>query len=333
MDTEDLRKFGDYLQVVKDYRKNTLVSSISRIKVILRWLENNGQPFNREGFERFILIRKRAGIKPATTEADIYIARAYLDFLIHEGRESENWALAFHPPKRVINFPDVLSADEVNRIITANVRYQFKQQKSRFLWDTFFQLLAMTGMRGAEIRSLKVKHLDLAQRLVAVTDTKNRTDRLVPITADIAQRLEKLTVGKKPEDLVFIGVLSKKRLNRVCVSDELKKRAKAAGIRKRVYPHLLRHSFATELLRNEASVFATQKILGHKKIASTQIYTHMTTEDEVTALNHHPLVEQGEKVIENIPGDSLEAQFAGLNKRVDDLNNMIKKLLAALDSR
>ncbi len=107
----------------------------------------------------------------------------------------------------------------------------------------------------------------------------------------MAERLKRWFTEREllPDDLVFIG-RDGRILDRESIRFAIRARAKWAGINRRIYPHLLRHSFCTELLKQDVSMLKVQRLMRHKRITSTQVYADLVVEDLKTALAKHPLI-------------------------------------------
>ena len=158
------------------------------------------------------------------------------------------------------------------------------------------ETLYSTGLRRAELCALDLYDLDHAGELVRVRQGKGGRDRVVPIgEAALAAvraylrdaRSELVATPKEPA--LFLAAITHRRLNVKTLNLIVRKHAEAAGIAKRVTPHVLRHTCATDLLRGGADIRHVQAILGHASVATTQIYTRVAVEDLVLVhRRHHP---------------------------------------------
>jgi integrase/recombinase XerD len=169
--------------------------------------------------------------------------------------------------KRPKPLPVVLSQDEVLRLFAAmpNLTY-------RVILMTAYS----AGLRVSEVARLKVGDLDPQRRLIRVRQGKGRKDRYVPLSAVLLDVLCGYGKVAQPSDWLFPGVrpghyLSTRTIGRACVQA-----AGAAGLHKHVTMHTLRHCFATHLLENGTDIRTIQKLLGHARLDTTTIYTHVT---------------------------------------------------------
>ena len=143
------------------------------------------------------------------------------------------------------------------------------------------ELMYATGLRASEVANIHLGHLNFELGCVRVIG-KGEKERIVPVgepaKKSVTRYLEKIrpewVSGEKTEAALFVTRRGKK-MSRQTVWSILKKYARAARLRKKIYPHILRHSFATHLLENGADLRVVQELLGHSDISTTQIYTHV----------------------------------------------------------
>lgn len=170
--------------------------------------------------------------------------------------------------------PDVLSGSEVERLLEASVDLKHR---------AIFTLLYGAGLRVEELLALTVSDIDSHRMVVHVRNTKNRHDRIVPLSPRMLQALREYWKARRPKDtLLFPGRGRDKHLTRAAVAFAIRKTARSAGIDKKVHPHLLRHAFATHLLELGADLRTVQILLGHRSLSSTLRYTHMTEARRLT---------------------------------------------------
>ncbi|MBI4041544.1 MAG: site-specific tyrosine recombinase XerD [Deltaproteobacteria bacterium] len=219
------------------------------------------------------LHRKQLSAK--TIARHLISLRNFYKFLVRQGYIACNPTADIESPKVWRKLPEVLTLQEVNRLLeTAS------PQTPQGLRDrTMLELLYASGLRISELTNLEIGHLDLALGTLKVKGKGNKY-RLVPFGASCRQYLEKyLTEVRMPLSVenndVFLSRFQKK-LSRQSVWMMLKKGALKAGLSKNIYPHILRHSFATHLLEGGADIRAVQLMLGHVDISTTQIYTHVS---------------------------------------------------------
>ncbi len=174
-------------------------------------------------------------------------------------------------PKVPLRLPTILSPEEVTRLIEA---------APNLLYRTILMTLYSTGIRRAELVQLKAADIDKELMQVHIHEGKGKRDRNVPLSPKLLEALREYWRWMKPATYVFPGVVEGRRVD-APISDKVvwhacRVAAKHAGIRKRVHPHTLRHSFATHLLEAGADLPTIQKLLGHSDIRDTTIYLHLS---------------------------------------------------------
>ena len=177
---------------------------------------------------------------------------------------------AIKRPKRERKFPSVLTKDEVKKLFEA-----LPTKKSKLM----VSMIYACGFRVSELINLKIIDLDFEEMVGYVRQAKGRKDRIFNIPRFLLGNLKKHVQKQKEENQEFLftgpnGKLSDRNLQKI-----VRITTKKAGIQKNVSPHTLRHSFATHLLENGVDIRKIQELLGHADLSTTQIYTHISTEE------------------------------------------------------
>jgi integrase/recombinase XerD len=216
------------------------------------------------------------GLAPATVARRIVAVRMFYRFLRLEGLVANDPADTLQGPQRWQRLPDVLSTEDVERLLAAPDAATPLGLRDRAM----FELLYATGARASELCGLDVGDVNLEYRFARYLG-KRRKERIVPVGAAALDavrawlaggRAELLKDGTEPAMFLTRGG---KRIGRQSVWLRVRHYARAAGIAKSVHPHTLRHSFATHLLNGGADLRAVQIMLGHANISTTEIYTHV----------------------------------------------------------
>jgi site-specific recombinase XerD len=185
-----------------------------------------------------------------------------------------------HPIRRVVEHdthPAILSGSEVKRLLEA-----LKRPRDRAL----VMVLYGSGLRVSEALSLTTRDVDAGRGVLTIRHTKSRRDRIVPLPAVTLDALQVwLSERRHSSENLFPGCNGRETLTREAVHKFLHVAAARAGITKRVYPHLLRHSFATHMLELGADLRSVQILLGHRSIQSTTRYTHLSEARRQTLVN------------------------------------------------
>lgn len=278
-----LDQFLNYLTVERGLSPNTLDSYSRDLIKYLDYLSTKGIKDISKTSDltiiSFIATLKNGGLSNRSVARNLTSIRMFYRFLTEDHHINDNPTLNIETPKRELRLPQVLSIEEVDVLLQ-----QPDSSTSLGLRDAaFLELLYATGLRASEIISLALNDINLeAGYLIAYG--KGSKERLIPI-GEVAQNLIKKylknsrpTLLKNKQSHHLFTTRSGKSMTRQGFWKLIKKYALAAGIRKKITPHTLRHSFATHLLERGADLRSVQMMLGHADISSTQIYTHVTTE-------------------------------------------------------
>ncbi len=174
------------------------------------------------------------------------------------------------PPKRNIHMPSYLNEEDAKKLIEKS------RENSRT--SAIISVLAYTGMRVGELCGLKIEDVDSSEGIITIHAGKGDKDRIVVMPDECREAIEEYLKTRllKDTDNDFLFVSRKgSKLDTSTVERIVKALAREAGIAKKVTPHVLRHTFATAVLRNGGDIRFIQQILGHSSVATTQIYTHL----------------------------------------------------------
>jgi integrase/recombinase XerD len=227
----------------------------------------------------FVFHLKDVGLSPSSIRRNISAVRTYFRFLLADGAVTRDPSERLETPKRWRTLPEVLTVEEVSRLLAAPTL----DDPLAFRDRAMLELAYGAGLRVSEWITIGVRDVMLEDKLVRVFG-KGSKERLVPIgrsaigaiatyTRELRPRLEKGS-GK---GVLFLNARGEP-LSRMGAWKILRRYVERAKIEKRVSPHTLRHSFATHLLEGGADLRAVQEMLGHADISTTQIYTHVDRE-------------------------------------------------------
>ncbi len=238
----------------------------------------------------FVHALSDAGLHATSINRKISSIKAFYRFLVFTSRIPANPATDMELLKVGRTLPEVLSIEEVTMVIEAADEMTPLGLRDR----ACMELLYAAGLRISELLGLRLQDIDLEHRFLSVVGKGNK-QRIVPIGKKAASALEQfMTLGRpailknRPSPFVILNVRGRK-LSRMGFLKILKKYRIKAGLKKRITPHMFRHSFATHLLEAGADLRAVQELLGHADISTTQIYTHIDREylKEIYK-EHHP---------------------------------------------
>ena len=272
-----LDNFISYILIEKGLSKNTALSYKTDLKIFLQYLyENNIEQENvqHRQITDFLWQLKQKGLSPNSIYRMIESVRQYYKFLVLEDIIKANPTENLTIPKIPANLPEMLSLQEVEQLLTSVNGSDILSLRNRAM----LEVLYATGLRVSELINLKFDNVNVEEKFVRIVG-KGKKERLIPFT-DVAQLYLKSYLQnrkKTKSDFVFLTRLGKP-ISRIEFWRQLKNIAIAAGITKKISPHMLRHSFATHILSAGADIRFVQEMLGHSSISTTQIYTHLTGE-------------------------------------------------------
>ena len=278
-----LDQFLHYLIVEKGLSKNTIEAYGHGLNRFLDYLQGKGihEILNVGKFDvrAFLLTLKRKGLSAKTVVRNLVAIRTFFRFLVQEGILETNPIEEIESPKIAKTLPEILTLKEVEQLLE-----QPNLQSPLGIRDrAMLEVLYATGMRVSELTQLPINQVNLEGGYVLIFGKGSR-ERIVPLGSESIKWLTfylktvrgRLAKGKESRFL-FISRWGRE-MSRQRFWKNLKEYGRRAGIRKRVTPHLLRHSFASHLLERGADLRSVQMMLGHVDISTTQIYTHVTGE-------------------------------------------------------
>jgi integrase/recombinase XerD len=289
-----LERFRLYLRLEKGLSPRTLDAYMSDIEKFDAYIQEGGGDIltvELEQLRSYIATLVDVGIHPRTQARLLSSLRSFYGFLKMDGYIESNPTELLKSPKLPMYLPDVLTLDEIDRVIDAIDLSQLEGQRNRAM----IEVLYSCGLRVSELCNLKISDLYLDEEFIRVTG-KGDKQRLVPISQRAIAELnyyfnDRDHIEIKPgyEDYVFISERRRKPLSRITVFHIVKELVEAAGVQKNVSPHTFRHSFATHLLEGGANLRIIQAMLGHESIATTEIYAHIDrTRLREEIFEHHP---------------------------------------------
>jgi integrase/recombinase XerD len=244
------------------------------------WREQNGN-LTPEGVERYLGRLRRQGLKPASIARKRAALSSFCRYLTGEGLLDCNPVeLIDRVTRREQQLPHVLGGAEIARLLDAPNPQTAVGRRDRAL----LALMYASGLRVSELVGLRVGDIDVKRRMLRVRG-KGDKERMVPVAAAALAVAERhasalpTAARRNPKTLLFAGGRSVQRpMARQTVWQLVKRSANSAGLSALPSPHWLRHSFATHLLNGGADIRAIQDMLGHARVTTTQIYTHVASE-------------------------------------------------------
>jgi integrase/recombinase XerD len=278
-----LDQYLHYLVVEKGLSKNTIEGYQLALNRFLGHLRKKGiqeiGDVKKFDIRAFLLVLRKKGLSAKTLARDLSAIRTFFQFLIQEEILEVNPVEEIESPKMTKTLPEILTLREVEQLLEQpDLRTPLGIRDRAML-----EVLYATGMRVSELIRLPVNQVNLESGYVVIYG-KGSKERMVPLGSEAMKWVhlylqtarERLAKGKESHFLFITR--SGRGMSRQRFWKNLKARGLKAGLRKRVTPHLLRHSFASHLLERGADLRSVQMMLGHVDISTTQIYTHVTGE-------------------------------------------------------
>jgi integrase/recombinase XerD len=275
-----LEEFRDHLQFERGLSPRTLDAYARDLERLIAFAArhdvSDAGRITPTHLREFVYSLKDEGLQATSIRRTLSGIRTYFGFLIAEGHVTSDPTEQVELPKTWRRLPDVLSREDVVRILEA------PEIAERLYWrdKAMLEFAYASGVRVSELAALKMRDVDLVEGVASVFG-KGSKERFVPI-GRAAQRaldvyirdLRPSLAGREGEGVVFLNAHGRP-LTRMGIWKILRKHVKRSGVKKRVTPHTFRHSFATHLLEGGADLAAVQEMLGHADISTTQIYTHV----------------------------------------------------------
>lgn len=287
IDEEDIVR---YMSVVLGLSKWSIRNTLSRLRLYYAW--SKGRALSRPLIENYLF---ELGKTHRAGSVNTFItAFAVVEKYLNNRGQGQILVKGIRRLPVYQEPIDILTPAEIEKIVNTKVIHPHRNGGVIALNDQmyreFLMLLAYTGARWNEAASLQIKYVSIEQEKIMFVKTKNNVTRSVyirdPLLSLLAQRIR----GRDAHDLVFTTSSGKK----VAPSEfhfNLKQRVKVAGIHKRVYPHLLRHSYATQLIKDGVPIETVAVILGHRDIKTTySTYIHLADDTIKRAMFKHALV-------------------------------------------
>jgi integrase/recombinase XerD len=278
-----LQRFADYIALEQGLSPRTLEAYGKDLDRFAEYADVKGVAapldITARTLREYVYHLKDLGLSPASIRRNVSALRTYFRFLTGDGVVVRDPSERLETPKRWRELPDVLTVDEVQRLIAAPTLDDNMVFRDRAV----LELAYGAGLRVSEWITLGVRDLMLEEGLIRVFG-KGSKERLVPIGRSaigavaiyLRELRPKLEKGEG-KGILFLNARGRP-LTRMGAWKILRGYVERAGITKHVSPHTLRHSFATHLLEGGADLRAVQEMLGHVDISTTQIYTHVDRE-------------------------------------------------------
>jgi len=245
------------------------------------WLKDHRQVENAaevttDMLTDYLARRKKEGLAASSARVELVAVKIFFRWLAARGKRVGDPAEAILPPRVEKHLPGTLNEESARQLVESIAGNSPLDRRDRAVLELFYA----SGLRLSELVNSRLENLSLEEGWIRVVGKGNKT-RLCPVGGAARDALQAYLefarpelVGPKSQSHVFLSIRGT-NLTPARIRQVVEERAKAAGLGVHVYPHLLRHSFATHLLNNGADLRVIQEMLGHADISTTQIYTHV----------------------------------------------------------
>lgn len=288
-----ISRYQTYLRLEKSLSANSVEAYLGDLDKLLRFAESEGlkvMDITYNDLQQFVAQLRDIGIHPRSQARIISGIKSFYRFLLLDEYITVDPTELLESPKIGLKLPEVLTVNEINNILDTIDLSLPEGQRNRAMLEVLYSC----GLRVSELTHLRYSDVYFEEGFIKV-EGKGSKQRLVPISDTALHEIKNylydrntVVVKKGYEDTLFLSRRGT-GLSRIMVFHIIKQQTERAGILKNVSPHTFRHSFATHLLEGGANLRAIQEMLGHEKITTTEIYTHIDREFlRKEILEHHP---------------------------------------------
>ena len=278
-------QFKSFLKLEKSLSENSIAAYESDIRKFVSFLDIKNQTISPtqvqlSDLKKFIEWINEFGLNARSQARIISGLKSFFKYLLLEDLIESDPSGLLESPKLGRKLPEVLSIEEIDRIISAIDLSKSEGQRNKAIIETMYSC----GLRVSELVNLKITNLYFNDGFIRVVG-KGDKERLVPIGNKAMKEIRLYfqdrnmlpKIDKTSENVVFLNRWGRK-LSRITIFAMIKDLAEKAQIKKNISPHTFRHSFATHLIEGGADLRAVQEMLGHESITTTEIYTHLDRE-------------------------------------------------------
>ncbi len=275
-----IKQFVHYLKIERSLAENSILAyqqDIEKLKDACMARELSAESVSTNDLKSFIAGLYDLGLSARSQARIISGWKQFFDFLLLEDIRKDDPSEGLDLPKIGRKLPEVLTIEEIDRIVAVIDMGKAEGQRNRAIIETLYSC----GLRVSELVNLKLQDCFFEEGFIRVIGKGNK-ERLVPVSPSVIEEVGDYLENHRPELPIKRGqeayVFLNRRgaqLTRVMIFTLIKNYTAFAGIRKNISPHTFRHSFATHLIEGGANLRAIQEMLGHESITTTEIYTHL----------------------------------------------------------
>ena len=278
---QEIDLFIRFLATERGLSENYQLSTRRSLSEFATWCAGAREVMTAEKVTRpmisdYLALQKKRGLAAASIKLVVVALKIFFRFLLGKGRINRDPTETLTLPRIERYLPETLNELQVQQLIESINTTQPRGLRDRAI----IELLYASGLRISELANARLENFSAEQRILRVTGKGNKT-RLVPVGRKACEALAAYVSAERPKLVkarsgseIFLSARGTK-LTTVRLWQIVKERARLSGLKVNIYPHLLRHSFATHLLGNGADLRIIQEMLGHADISTTQVYTHV----------------------------------------------------------
>ena len=270
-------KFLEYLKSVKKHSDNTIISYQDDLKELASVLNNNIIDINEEDIKKYLNYLYDKSYSKNTISRKLSGVRSFYNYLYNHDIIKTNYFTDVHNPKKIRSLPHYLKTSEIDKVLDNTNEVTLYGERNKLI----VELLYVTGLRVSELVNIKLKDIDKYNKSIKILG-KGSKERIVYYEDNCSKLLDKYLnntrkeLDKNSSEYLLLNKFGNKLSTRM-IRNILNDLTIGTSI-EQIYPHMIRHTFATTMLNNGADLMTVKELLGHESINTTSIYTHVTNE-------------------------------------------------------
>lgn len=270
-------KFLEYLKSVKKHSDNTIISYQDDLKELASVLNNNIIDINEEDIKKYLNYLYDKSYSKNTISRKLSGVRSFYNYLYNHDIIKTSYFTDVHNPKKIRSLPHYLKTSEIDKVLDNTNEVTLYGERNKLI----VELLYVTGLRVSELVNIKLKDIDKYNKSIKILG-KGSKERIVYYEDNCSELLNKYLnntrreLDKSNSEYLLLNKFGNKLSTRM-IRNILNNLTIGTSI-EQIYPHMIRHTFATTMLNNGADLMTVKELLGHESINTTSIYTHVTNE-------------------------------------------------------
>lgn len=284
-----IEKFIEMMVAEKGISRNTKEAYFKDLSSIVHYLQKEILYFTTSDIEDFSKFLQDQGFNSNTISRKISALTSFYKFAISEKYVETDPTHNLLRPKYRRNIPDTINEEEIEKILSIASQDQSKDGLKLY---AIMELIYASGLRISECIALPINAFDPEKPFLKILGKGNK-ERIVPLNASAIQAIIDHLKANQPTRFLFPARTKTGYIARQVVARKMKNIAINAGVEhEKIFPHNIRHAFASHLLQANMDLVSLQKLLGHADISTTEIYTHINTKKLISTIEKHPLAKK-----------------------------------------